>query len=350
MKVVCDGRVACARKESLPVSKDCSKQTADSNVGSIIGPWVACFYSLSEVFPYQVSSTNAAHAYNGLVFQGCDPLMLKLLSKLPLPVLYLFSGVLYCLLYYVVRYRRKVVAAHLQQAFPDKCAAERKLIAKKFYRGFSDVTVEALYSGNMSREEVSERVQFKNIELLESLLDQGSSFILLGGHCCNWEWLLLSIGAKLPIPVNAVYKPLHNKSVDRFMLETRSRFNVEPIPHQEFMNEVVKRKRSQRVYGILADQRPRNKGRAHITQFLNRETRCFIGPEKIAQFVKIPVVFMKMTRLSRGRYQLAFELLAEPPYKKERDSYPLTERYIRKLEEQIMETPEDWLWSNRRWK
>lgn len=276
--------------------------------------------------------------------------MLKLLSKLPLPVLYLFADLVYCLLYYVARYRRKVVAAHLKQAFPEKSEKERTVIGKKFYRGFSDVTLEALCSGSMSREDVDERVQFENAELLESLLEQGSSFILLGGHCCNWEWLLLSLGIKLPLPINAVYKPLHNKNVDRFMYETRSRFNVEPIPHQEFMNEVVKRKSSQRVYAILADQRPRNKGRAHVTQFLNRQTRCFIGPEKIAQFVKIPVVFMKMTRLSRGNYQLGFELLAEPPYEKKRDHYPITEDYIRKLELQIMETPQDWLWSNRRWK
>jgi len=276
--------------------------------------------------------------------------MLKFLSKLPLSVLYLFSGLIYFLLYYVARYRRKIVAAHLQQAFPDKSEQQRIAIGKKFYRGFSDVTVEALYSGNMSRQEVDERVQFKNVELLESLLEQDSSFILLGGHCCNWEWLLLSLGVKLPLPINAVYKPLHNKNVDRFMYETRSRFNIDPIPHKDFMTEVVKRKSSQRVYAILADQRPPSKGRAHVTQFLKRETRCFIGPEKIAQFVKIPVVFMKMTRTSRGRYQLAFELLAEPPYEKVRDSYPVTESYIRMLEQQIMDSPADWLWSNRRWK
>jgi len=276
--------------------------------------------------------------------------MLKLLSKLPLPVLYLFSGVVYFLLYYVVRYRRNVVAAHLKQAFPDISEQQRTLIGKKFYRGFSDVTVEAVHSGNMTRQEVDERVKFVNPELLESLIEKGGSFILLGGHCCNWEWLLLSLGVKLPLPINAVYKPLHNKNVDRFMYETRSRFNVDPIPHKDFMTEVVKRKSSQRIYAILADQRPPSKGRAHATQFLNRDTRCFIGPEKIAQFVKIPVVFIKMTRTSRGCYQLAFELLAEPPYEKVRDAYPVTERYIRMLEQQIMDTPQDWLWSNRRWK
>ncbi len=265
-------------------------------------------------------------------------------------MLYLFSSLVYFLLYYIARYRRKVVASHLLQAFPDISDQQRKNIAKKFYRGFSDVTVEAAYSGSMSRQEVDERVEFVNAELLESLIEKGDSFILLGGHCCNWEWLLLSLGVKLPLPINAVYKPLHNKSVDRFMYETRSRFNIDPIPHKDFMTEVVKRKSSQRVYAILADQRPPSKGRAHVTQFLNRETRCFIGPEKIAQFVKIPVVFMKMTRTSRGHYQLAFELLAEPPYEKVKDSYPVTERYIRMLEQQIMDTPQDWLWSNRRWK
>ena len=147
-----------------------------------------------------------------------------------------------------------------------------------------------------------------------------------------------------------IQRPLHNQASDRFMYDTRSRFGVDPIDLKDFTAEVRKRKGTQRAYCILADQRPAADGRAHVTQFLNRETRFFIGPEKIAQFVKIPVVFVQMTRVARGRYQVAFEVLAEPPYEKKRNEYPVTEQYVRALEQQIMTAPEGWLWSNRRWK
>lgn len=276
--------------------------------------------------------------------------MLKLLSRLPLSVLYLLSDLLFYVLYYVARYRRKVVAEHLRQAFPDASEQRLKQLAKEFYRNLTDVMVESIHSGRMTPKDFSERVEFVNLETLQPLLDNGSSFILLAGHYCNWEWLLLSTCIKLPVPMDVVYKPLHSKAADKFMFETRSRFGVEPIDLKDFATEIMKRKGTQRVYSILADQRPRSKGRAHTSQFLNRETRFFIGPEKIAQFVKMPIVYVSMTRLERGRYQVAFEILAEPPYEKKRDFYPVTEQYVRALEKQILKAPEGWLWSNRRWK
>ncbi|MEH6357498.1 MAG: lysophospholipid acyltransferase family protein [Pseudomonadales bacterium] len=276
--------------------------------------------------------------------------MLKLLSKIPLSVLYLFSGTVYFLLYYVARYRRKVVATHLSYAFPDKDEQQQIAIAKSFYRNLADVIVESIHSASMTKQEIQQRVKVINPEVLQAIIDTGSSFNLLGGHCANWEWLLLSASIEVPISMDAVYKPLHAKSADRFMYEMRTRFGADLINLKDVMTEVIKRKGSQRFYSILSDQRPPTKGRAHVTQFLNRETRFFIGPEKIAQFTKIPVVFVKMTRVSRGQYEVSFELLAEPPYKKTRDTYPVTELYVRALEKQIIESPDSWLWSNRRWK
>ena len=43
-----------------------------------------------------------------------------LLSHLPLGVLYPFGFAMYGLLYYVVRYRRKVVMKNLTESFPEK--------------------------------------------------------------------------------------------------------------------------------------------------------------------------------------------------------------------------------------
>lgn len=276
--------------------------------------------------------------------------MPKLLSKLPFGIIYRLSAVMYFFVYYVVRYRRKVVFEHLHQAFPDYNEAQVAQIAKGFYRNFCDVSLEIFKVGSLSAEALSQRVEFENIEELQPILDRGQSMILLSAHYCNWEWLLLSTALKMPIPLDVVYKPLHNASMNNFMFETRSRFNVDPIDLNEFTNEIIKRKGTQRAYCILADQKPRSKGKAYTADFLNRETRFFIGPEKIAQFVKIPVVFVTMQRLKQGYYRVSFKVIAEPPYEKQRDAFPITEAYVRELEQLIYQSPEGWLWSNRRWR
>ena len=43
-----------------------------------------------------------------------------LITLLPLRVLYIISDLFYCLVYHVFRYRRKVVAKNLKNAFPER--------------------------------------------------------------------------------------------------------------------------------------------------------------------------------------------------------------------------------------
>ncbi len=277
-------------------------------------------------------------------------MLFGLLAKLPLSLLYLLARVIYFLTYYVVRYRRRVVFDHLRTAFPDYSDSQTRALAKNYYRNLADVLVEVVKARRISESELNERVKHKNFELLDQLVAQGKSIILLSSHSGNWEWLQLSVGLRLPIPLDGVYKPLHNKSMDRFIYAMRTRFGSTLIDVENFMAEVVKNKRQQRAYAVLADQKPKSSGRFHTTRFLNRETRFFIGPEKIAQFAKAAVVFVRMTRNRRGYYEVEYELIAEPPYQKGNKNYPITELYARAVESHITANPDSWLWSNRRWR
>lgn len=61
-----------------------------------------------------------------------------LLSLLPLRILYFLSDILKPIVYYLVRYRRKVVHKNLLLAFPEKTNGERKNIEKRYYSFFCD--------------------------------------------------------------------------------------------------------------------------------------------------------------------------------------------------------------------
>ncbi len=299
----------------------------------------ACVYN--GVFSYQFKVT--AHITPMY-------LLLKIISKMPFWALYILAYLIYFIVFYVVRYRRTIVFTHLNTAFPDKSKSEIKVIAKAYYRNIADVTVETIKSSHMSIQDIMSRITYKNPELLTPLIASGKSFILLAAHSCNWEWLMLASDGKLPVSMVTVYKPLHGQGANKFIFESRSRFGVEMVDLKNFASEVMKNKRKQYAYSLLADQKPMNSGKYHTTQFLNQETRFFIGPEKIAQFIKASIVYAKMVRTSKGHYEVEYSLLAEPPYKKIKGEYPVTELYVRALEQQIFEQPESWLWSNRRWR
>ena len=277
-------------------------------------------------------------------------MLFKLFAKLPLPLLYTLSGPIYFVTYHLVRYRRGIVREHLSTAFPTSSEKEICRLEKRYYRNLADVTVEVVKGMAISEAEFEARVTHKNYDLVKGFIDQGKSLLLLSSHSGNWEWLQLAMGLQLPILVESIYKPLHSKTMDRVFYEMRTRFGASLVNAVDLMGEVIKNRKKQRAYAILADQKPRGSGRCHHTDFLNRDTRFFVGPEKIAQFAKLPIIYVRMTRVKRGYYEIEYQLLAEPPYEKNKDSYPITELYARAVESHILQYPDSWLWSNRRWR
>src|SRR5689334_823577 len=83
--------------------------------------------------------------------------LLYLVSLLPLRVLYLLSDLLYFFLYFVVRYRRRVVLENLRVAFPEKTEQERAAIARRFYRRFTDNWLETLKLMSISKKGLARR-------------------------------------------------------------------------------------------------------------------------------------------------------------------------------------------------
>ena len=70
--------------------------------------------------------------------------ILFVLNKLPMSVLHFLSTLLFYPIYYIVRYRRKVVRDNLVKSFPEKPLEEVKRIEKNFYRLLCDYFMEMI--------------------------------------------------------------------------------------------------------------------------------------------------------------------------------------------------------------
>ncbi len=272
----------------------------------------------------------------------------RLLSWLPLPLLYLLAWPGYLLLYYVGGYRKVVVQQNLRQAFPEKSAKELTVLAKKFYRQLVQVALEILKTRRMSAAEMKRRVSVVNPQLLREYSNGfQDTVIMLAIHQGNWEWMLHGVKLHLDIPIDPVYKPLHNTRLDQLMLEMRSQFGSRPIPMASATRDMLRRRREFRLFVLVADQAPIASERSHWTQFMNREAAFYEGGEIIAKMTGFPVLFAQCRRRARGQYEVEFSEVAKPPYD---DGHQILERYVQLAEQAIRSEPESWLWSNRRWK
>ena len=273
---------------------------------------------------------------------------LKLLSHLPLPILYVVSDGLAFVAYRGVRYRRGVVTSNLARSFPDKSVDEIRQLTREFYTNLSDVVVETLKAFTISEDELRKRVVFRELELLNQCYDQKQSVILLAAHQGNWEWLLLAGCLQLPFSVDAVYKPLKNSAMDKVMYRMRARFGGQPIAKDRVLREVLRRRDQVRATALVADQTPAAGTARYWVDFLRQKTGFYRAVEQLPKALNYPVFFVRMKRLRRGYYEATFVPVGTPPYKKE--SLTILPRYAEEAQRVIEEQPANWLWSHKRWK
>ena len=93
----------------------------------------------------------------------------KALALLPLPIKYGLAWLAAVLLQRVFRYRATVIDTNLQNAFPERDAAWRADIATRFYRQFTDVTMEILHASRMPLSQFKQRVTIERLNEFERL-------------------------------------------------------------------------------------------------------------------------------------------------------------------------------------
>lgn len=274
---------------------------------------------------------------------------IRLLSRLPLRVLYIISDFLFLISFYVVRYRRKLVQKNLRNSFPEKDPAALKEIERTFYRNLCDYAVEMLKTVTIGREELKRRMVFRNLDILEQYKAANQSVIVYTSHQFNWEWVLVAASITHPMPIDFVYQPVSSRFFDRLSLEIRSRFGAYPIRRDEVARELIKRKNVLRIIATLSDQYPGyGRDKKYLTSFLNQDTAFFLGTNSLAQLSQYPAIYYKCVKRERGYYKAQAIIIAQPPYPKE--SLVVIEGYVKAVEDTIREYPAGWLWSHNRWK
>ena len=280
-------------------------------------------------------------------------LLIRIFSLLPLSVLYFISDViLYPLVYYVARYRLKVVRQNLRNSFPDKSHNELKSIEKKFYRHFADLLVEIVHGYRASDEEMREHVVFENVDLVEELAQKSQGVIAYLGHMGNWEWIadLNKRFVDRSMVEYNIYRQLKNPNSDKMMLELRSKRGGECIEKKQLLRKLVSLRHADHpfVLGMLSDQKPSKRSTYAWTHFLSQETAFLNGSEVLAKKFGFSAVYAHILSPKRGQYTVRFELITDNPAAIPEEE--MTKKYAALLEQNIHAQPEQWLWTHNRWK
>ncbi len=275
--------------------------------------------------------------------------LIWLISILPFRLLYAFSDGLYLLIYKLVGYRKKVVQENLRLVFPDKPETEINDITEKFYHHFCDMMVEAIKSLTISEKSMKERFTFANVELINDLEKQNRSIVLMCGHYGSWEWIFI-LQRYVAHKGYAVYSRLGNKYFDALVKRIRAKYDSSLITTKETIPVLTrsKQKGELTINGFVSDQSPMVQKAFHWNEFMGIKVPIHTGAEMLAKRLDMSVVFFRVKRLKRGYYETTFELLAQNP--NDFPNYEITDIFTKKVEQQINEAPQYYLWTHRRWK
>lgn len=261
--------------------------------------------------------------------------------------LYLLSDLFYLIIYKLFGYRTTVVHTNLKNSFPEKSESEIKSIQDTFYRYFCDLILETIKTLTISPATVRKRVVFGDMSAFETYYRQKQSVNIVMGHLGNWE--LAGAGfSQLPWHrLYVIYHPMKNPYFDRLVYHMRTRLGNKLYPMKETVRGMIQNRQEITATAFIADQTPSPAG-AYWTTFLHQDTPVYTGTAKISKKMQYPIIYVSISRLKRGYYQMNSEVLVDNPDRFSEDE--ISELHTRRLEKDIQAQPAFWLWTHRRWK
>lgn len=275
--------------------------------------------------------------------------LLWLISILPFRLLYLVSDSVYVLIYYVIGYRRKIVRQNIALALPHLSKKEQLRVEKESYRHMCDMFLEMIKTMTISEKEMDKRFVFTNLDLYLQMEKKQKSIALMCAHYASYEWVI-SMNKYIDFEGYAIYKKIANKHFDKLVRDIRSKFKATLISTGQTISVIEKNYKAKHlgVYGFASDQSPQLSKTHHWGTYMGIETPVHTGAEMLAKRYDMNVIFLRVKKIKRGHYEATFELMFDNP--KEVPNYQISDEFLRRVEKQILEAPEYYLWTHKRWK
>ena len=253
--------------------------------------------------------------------------------------------------YFLLRSERRKALLHLRWAFEEERGVEaRRRIALESFRNLGRTFFEVLTLDRLSRNDVDRLVKFEGEDALKAAAAHGRGVIFVTGHIGNWELLGLAVAMRYPLAVVAA--PIYDPRVEALMVRLRAAHGVETLVRDApgSLRRLLATLRKGGVVGILIDQDTKTDG--VFVPFFGREAYTPTGAARLALRTGAAVVVGFLIREGRDRHRgvIRGPLILHASGNMDRDVRDQTARFTKIIEDQIRETPEQWVWMHERWR
>jgi KDO2-lipid IV(A) lauroyltransferase len=212
-----------------------------------------------------------------------------------------------------------------------------------------DLFLEMIKTLSISQQEIEKRFTFSNLDVYLELEKKNKSIAVLCAHYASYEWVV-SMNYHINHKGFGIYKKIANPYFDKLVKKIRSKFKAELITTKEAIPTIADNynKGILSLYGFASDQSPKKNAAYHWAPFMGHEVPVHTGAEMLAKRFDMNVIFLRTKKIKRGYYEASFEVLSDDV--KAVPNYEITDRFLQLVEQQILEAPEYYLWTHKRWK
>jgi len=245
-----------------------------------------------------------------------------------------------------LKQRVKIGRINLQACFPEKTPAE---IEDLLTENMQQMTMGAFESSHAWWRDMKEISASANVIGLDNLLKaqaRGKGVLIMGGHFAAVDTILAIFADRVAndYPLGYMYRPHDNPVIDRMIVNGRGKHGVTGFTKRE-LKDMIEFLKNGGMTWYGCDQNFKKSDL--FVPFFGIQTANLSTPSWIARESGAAVVFMRMHRLTDGRFEYEFsEELPDFGNNPQKDC----EAWNAELEKAVRQYPAQYFWVHKRFK
>ena len=276
-------------------------------------------------------------------------------SHLPLMINRLMMDILFYISYPIVRLApafKQTVLKNLKTAFGEELTQkEISEIARRSMRNIYRMPGDFLYycfprhHGRLNRD-----ITISGIEHLQSAIKKGKGVIGLGAHMTGFLLLTTRL-AQGDVPFVVLTKNQRNRAVRNKLTDLKNLGGIRSIDvdsPDKGKDEIVRCLNNNELVYLIADERKKRTGM--VSPFFGTEALTAVGPAVFSLKTGAPIVPIFIARKAEGFVIDILPPIESPNGNRRPSVYELTCRANRSIENYIRKYPDQWIWTQERWR
>jgi len=232
--------------------------------------------------------------------------------------------------------RKNDICVNLNLAFGEKSKTEKKKIAKKVYKNFARNLIEFIENKKLSQKELLKKVEFKGFDKLNYPV------IFATAHFGNWEIMPIGFGCRYS-KINVVYRKIDNEKLNKEIIQSRKRFNVEMIEKTGALKKLILAIKKGENIGILVDQNT-SSNEGIETTFFGKKVLQTPSAAILSKKFNIPIA-MAFALPKNDKWEI---VITDIFYTK--DIQESVNRQSKAIEEIVKKYPDEYYWFHKKFK